>query len=172
MTLEQFRQSKDEFFKSQQSPLPSAARAGFTGLRYFPPDGELRFELLLERDPSRDTISMQTSTGAERIYQRLGWVTFTAHGSSARLALYAAEGDDQPSEAFVPFMDATSGVESYEGGRYMEAELTGETVALDFNLAYNPYCAYAGHWSCPIPPSENRLKVAIRAGEKTFKVHP
>ena len=60
----------------------------------------------------------------------------------------------------------------YEGGRYLEAALTGESVALDFNLAYNPYCAYADHWSCPIPPSENRLKVAIRAGEKTFGDQP
>lgn len=115
---------------------------------------------------------MQTSTGAERVYQRLGWVTFSADGSSAQLALYAPEGEDQPSVAFVPFMDATGGVDTYEGGRYLEAELTGETVTLDFNLAYNPYCAYADHWSCPVPPNENRLKVAILAGEKTFGVHP
>ena len=115
---------------------------------------------------------MQTSTGAERVYERLGWVTFSVHGVSARLALYAPEGDSQPSEAFVPFMDATSGLETYEGGRYLEAELTGESVTLDFNLAYNPYCAYADHWSCPIPPLENRLKVAILAGEKTFGDQP
>lgn len=171
MTLEQFRQSKDEFFKSQQSPLPSAARASFVGLRYYAPNLELRLSLTLERDPSAAPILMQTSTGAERVYQRLGWVTFSAAGSSARLALYAPEGDDQPSAAFVPFMDATNAKETYEGGRYLEAELTGETVTLDFNLAYNPYCAYVDHWSCPIPPNENRLKVAIRAGEKTFGDH-
>ena len=168
VTLEQFRQSKNEFFKSAQSPLPSKARADFTGLRYFAEKTDLRFSLPLERDPSTATILMQTSTGAERVYQRLGWVTFTVDGSSARLALYAPEGIEQPLEAFVPFMDATGGVETYEGGRYVEAALTGETVALDFNLAYNPYCAYADHWSCPIPPLENRLKIAIRAGEKTF----
>ena len=172
MTLEQFRQSKNEFFKSQQSPLSSAARAGFTGLQYFPENLELRLNVPLERDSSQTTIPMQTSTGAERIYQRLGWVTFGVDGVSTRLALYALEGDEQPPEAFVPFMDATSGLESYEGGRYLEAALTGESVTLDFNLAYNPYCAYADHWSCPIPPLENRLKVSIRAGEKTFGDHP
>ena len=171
VTLEQFRQSKNEFFKSQQSPLPSAARASFVALSYFPFNLELRFSLPLERDPSAATILMQTSTGAERVYQRLGWVTFTVDGSSARLALYAPEGIEQPLEAFVPFMDATSGVDSYEGGRYVEAELTGETVTLDFNLAYNPFCAYADHWSCPIPPNENRLSIAIRAGEKLFGDH-
>ena len=141
------------------------------GLRYYAPNLELRLSLTLERDPSAAPILMQTSTGAERVYQRLGWVTFSAAGSSARLALYAPEGDDQPSAAFVPFMDATNAKETYEGGRYLEAELTGETVTLDFNLAYNPYCAYVDHWSCPIPPNENRLKVAIRAGEKTFGDH-
>ncbi len=172
MTVKQFRQSKNEFFKSVQSPLPSAARASFVALSYFPENTDLRFSLPLERDLNSATILMQTSTGAERVYQRLGWVTFSADGSSAQLALYAPEGEDQPSVAFVPFMDATGGVDTYEGGRYLEAELTGETVTLDFNLAYNPYCAYADHWSCPVPPNENRLKVAILAGEKTFGVHP
>ena len=141
------------------------------GLQYFPENLELRLTVTLERDLSAETILMQTSTGAERVYQRLGWAMFSADGSSARLALYAPEGDQQPSEAFVPFMDATSGVETYEGGRYMEAELTGETVTLDFNLAYNPYCAYAPHWSCPIPPRENRLAIAIRAGELNVEAH-
>ncbi len=141
------------------------------GLSYYAPDTDLRFGLPLERDTKLETVLMQTSTGAERVYQRLGWVTFNADGSSARLALYVPEGDDQPLEVFVPFMDATNATETYEGGRYLEAALTGETVTLDFNLAYNPYCAYADHWSCPIPPNENRLSVAIRAGEKTFGDH-
>lgn len=171
MTLEQFRQSKNEFFKSAGSPLPSAARASFSGLRYFPENPELRCSLPLERDLGLQTIAMQTSTGAERIYQRLGWVRFSVDGSSARLALYVPEGDDQPTQAFVPFMDATSALETYEGGRYLEAELAGETITIDFNLAYNPYCAYAPQWSCPIPPIENRLKVAIRAGELQLEAH-
>jgi len=171
VTLEQFRHSKDEFFKSQQSPLSGVARAGFVALSYFPESLELRFTLPLERDSTTGTILMQTSTGAERVYQRLGWVTFKVDGSSTRLALYTPEGDDQPLAAFVPFMDATNGTETYEGGRYLEAELTAETVTLDFNFAYNPYCAYAAHWSCPIPSNENRLSIAIRAGELNFEAH-
>jgi uncharacterized protein len=74
-------------------------------------------------------------------------------------------GDDR---FFVPFMDATSGTETYAAGRYIEAELDANgNIMIDFNEAYNPYCAYSPRWSCPIPPVENRLKVPLRAGEKS-----
>jgi uncharacterized protein len=166
--LREFRQQKDAFFRSAQSPLSASERADFQGLQHFPENAELRFSLPLERDPAREAILMGTSTGSERVYERVGWVSFTVDGVMVRLALYAAEGDEQPVEAFVPFRDATSGKETYGSGRYVEAELSGDTVMLDFNLAYNPYCAYADRWSCPIPPKENWLEVPIRAGELAF----
>jgi uncharacterized protein len=168
VTLWEFRQEKDAFFRSAQSPLSAASRADFQGLRYFPENPDLRFSVPLERDPAREAIPMATSTGSERVYERLGWVSFTVDGATLRLVLYAAEGDEQPEEAFVPFRDATNGAQTYSSGRYLEVEIHGDTVTLDFNVAYNPYCAYADRWSCPIPPKENWLEVPIRAGELTF----
>jgi uncharacterized protein len=169
VTLWEFRQEKDAFFRSAQSPLSAASRANFQGLPYFLENPDLRFSVPLERDPAREAILMATSTGSERVYERLGWVTFSVDGVTAHLALYVAEGDGQPEEAFVPFRDATSGTETYGSGRYIAAELNGDTVTLDFNLAYNPYCAYVNGWSCPIPPKENWLEVPIRAGELGFE---
>jgi uncharacterized protein len=169
VTLGEFRQQKDAFFRSAQSPLSASEKADFQGLAYFPENAALRFSVPLERDPARDAVLMATSTGSERVYERLGWVMLNVDGAPVRLALYAAEGDEQPEEAFVPFRDATNDIETYGSGRYLEVEMGGETVTLDFNLAYNPYCAYADHWSCPIPPKENWLGVPIRAGELVFK---
>ena len=111
---------------------------------------------------------MQTSTGSQVVYERLGWVEFTVAETAARLAVFAPEGELEPQQVFVPFRDATSGQTTYSAGRYLEAHLTGNTVQLDFNVAYNPYCAYSDGWSCPIPPPENWLTVAIEAGEKTL----
>ncbi|NJK44162.1 MAG: DUF1684 domain-containing protein [Pleurocapsa sp. SU_196_0] len=170
MTLEEFRREKDNFFASSRSPLPAAVRSGFTGLRYYPPEPALRFQLPLEVDAARESLVMHTSTGDERVYERLGWVNFEVDGTRCQLALYAPEGDLEPEAAFVPFRDATSGSETYGSGRYLEAELHGNTVTLDFNLAYNPYCAYSEGWSCPIPPRENWLTTSIRAGEQNLEL--
>jgi uncharacterized protein len=103
------------------------------------------------------------------VYERLGWVKLQVDGSDCQLALFAPEGDLEPEAAFVPFRDATSGSETYGSGRYLEAELRDDTVTLDFNLAYNPYCAYGDGWSCPLPPRENWLTVPIRAGEQNLE---
>jgi uncharacterized protein len=170
VTLEEFRREKDSFFASSRSPLPAATRSGFTGLRYYPSEPALRCQIPLEVDAARESLVMSTSTGDERVYERLGWVNFEVDGASCRLALYTPEGDLEPEAAFVPFRDATSGSETYGSGRYLEAELHGGTVTLDFNLAYNPYCAYGEGWSCPIPPRENWLTVPIRAGEQNLEL--
>jgi uncharacterized protein (DUF1684 family) len=164
--LDQYRAEKDAFFKSARSPLPHSQRAAFTGLSYYPPDAAWQIEATLEPDAAREQVVMPTSTGDERVYERLGWAVFDVNGSSQRLALYVPAGDLEPESAFVPFMDATSGSETYGGGRYLDARLEGERVLLDFNLAYHPYCAYAPNFSCPIPPLENRLPVPVRAGER------
>jgi uncharacterized protein len=165
VTLEEFRREKDAFFASSRSPLQGEARAGFRGLRYYPPNPALRFSVPLEVDAERTSLLMDMSTGGQRVYERLGWVTFTVDGEETRLALYAPEGDLEPASGFVPFRDATSGKETYGSGRYLEAEVEHGIVTLDFNFAYNPFCAYGDAWSCPIPPLENWLKVPIRAGE-------
>jgi uncharacterized protein len=169
MTLPEFRREKDAFFASAQSPLPPPVRKQFKGLEYYPEEPALCFDLELERDPNKETLVMSTSSGSERVYERLGWVEFAVNGVIARLALYAPEGELEVEQAFVPFKDSTSGVQTYGAGRYLEARLNGDIVRLDFNLAYNPYCAYSDGWSCPLPPRENWLTVPIEAGERDWK---
>ena len=110
---------------------------------------------------------MEATGGGEQVYTRAGILRFAVDGQPAQLTLFAQE--DQH-ELFVPFRDSTSGKDSYPAGRYLEVEppdASGQ-VSVDFNLAYNPYCAYNPEYSCPLPPVENWLKVPIRAGEKTF----
>lgn len=162
MSLTAFRQEKDQFFRSRNSPLPASLRAFFQGLAYFLENPELRFSVPLEPDPNQEAVLMQTSTGSERVYLRLGWISF----ADSRLAVFVPEGEADATSLFIPFRDATSGKTTYGSGRYLEAELEHGLVQLDFNLAYNPYCAYSDGWSCPIPPSENWLQIPIEAGEK------
>ncbi len=171
MDLTAFRLEKDQFFVSRHSPLPNSLKADFKGLQYFGENTALRFSLLLEPDINQEVTIMQTSNGSERVYQRLGWITFPVKGSVCRLALFVPEGQLEATEVFIPFRDSTSGNQTYGAGRYLEAEIQHNIVQLDFNLAYNPYCAYADGWACPVPPLENWLQVAIEAGEKTFGVH-
>ena len=120
----------------------------------------------LDRNLSHDVLEMDTSTGAKQTYTREGKITFRVDGQETDLYLYST-GD--PYELFVPFRDATSGKETYGAGRYLEAPVAEDgTVLVDFNYAYNPYCAYNELWSCPLPPVENWLKAPIRAGEMSF----
>lgn len=159
------RQQKDFYFKnSPYSPLPPGLQDRFTGLNYFAPDPALAFEITPEPFIDQANVRLQTTTGEVRSYLRWGRVSFTVEGQQAQLTLYYTPG--QPA-FFVPFRDSTNGDETYDAGRYVEVErLPDGKVRLDFNLAYNPFCAYSAQWSCPIPPAENRLSIAIRAGEK------
>ncbi|HEX6329921.1 MAG TPA: DUF1684 domain-containing protein [Actinomycetota bacterium] len=168
--LEEFRRDKDEFFRDHpQSPLTDEQRRAFDGLRYFPENPSLEIRAPLETDgvDADEDLVMATTTGGEQHYRRAGVVRFEVEGRPAQATLFASR--DTP-ELFLPFRDATSGSESYGAGRYLEVEppsLDG-TVHVDFNYAYNPYCAYNPDWSCPIPPGENWLSVPIRAGEAAF----
>ncbi|MEY4531786.1 MAG: hypothetical protein RLZZ156_2507 [Deinococcota bacterium] len=165
MNLLEFRQEKDQFFKSRNSPLPASIRAVFTGLKYFDENPNLRQTATLEPDANQEAVLMQTSTGSERVYLRLGWVSFVVENLNSRLAVFVPEDQADSTELFIPFRDASSGLKTYGSGRYLEAQRSGNTISLDFNLAYNPYCAYSDGWSCPIPPLENWLSVPIEAGE-------
>lgn len=160
---------KDEFFKSDyQSPLTAEQKRDFAGLKYFPENPALRLELAEEPLPQPDRVEMQTSTGDVQVYDRHGRIRFQVNGQDAELTIY-----EGPGGFFLPFVNSLAGQETYPAGRYLEPELLGDAVFLvDFNLAYNPYCAYNDHWSCPLTPFENRLRVPIRAGEKLFdKAH-
>lgn len=165
MELKEFRRLKDEAFREpHQSPLTPEQRRSFNGLSYFPEAPALRFELTLERSASTETEEIQTSDGQVRLMPRAGTLRFTIDGTTVGLAAY-----EQDEDLFIPFRDATSGTEAYGAGRYVEARpLGGDRYLLDFNFAYNPYCAYNDNWSCPLPPRENWLQVPIRAGERAF----
>lgn len=163
--LEAQRREKDLFFKTHpQSPIPKAERAAFGGLSYFPYQPALDLMLNLEEFEEKETILMQTSTGDAREYMRWGKVYFEVEGQQVHLTLFYSPEIDH---FFLPFMDATSGAETYSAGRYLDPHPHNDgTLHLDFNLAYSPYCAYNPNYSCPIPPKENRLAVRIEAGEK------
>ena len=166
--LESFRSEKDDFFRtSPHSPLTTAQKRAFHGLRYFQENPDLDLEVELEEFPSKQEIEMQTTTGDIQTYERFGRFHIEVDGQEAWLTVYHNENG-----YFLPFVDSQSGKETYGAGRYLEPEeLGGGRFRVDFNLAYNPYCAYNEHWSCPITPAENRLKVPIRAGEKVFEEH-
>lgn len=163
--LERFRESKDDEFRNpDNSPLEPAQLRKFTGLDYYPENEALRMEVPLARFTTTEQIMLNTSTGAERTYYRIGETSFVYQGVKCILHIYE---DDYG--FFVPFSDLTAPKETYGGGRYLEPyEIRSNVLYLDFNLAYNPYCAYNDKWSCPLPPEENRLPVKIDAGEKNF----
>ncbi len=163
--LTDFRLEKDEFFRQHpQSPLTAEQRRSFQGLNYFPENEDLRLEVTVEPFQNPEHIQMQTSTGGVQDYVRYGRFRFQAEGQEVELTIYKADYG-----YFLPFVDSLAGKETYPAGRYLEPEdLLNNRFYVDFNQAYNPYCAYNEMWSCPITPAENRLKVPIRAGEKLF----
>ena len=163
--LTEYRAEKDEFFRRHpQSPMMPEQRSGFIGLQYYPENEALRLEAQVELFKDEQPMQMQTSTGGVQAYVRHGRFKFQVDGQDAELTIYRNE-----QGYFLPFVDSLAGKETYPAGRYMEPEaVAGNRFFVDFNLAYNPYCAYNEMWSCPITPAENRLKVPIRAGEKLF----
>lgn len=166
--LERFRKEKDAFFRSSpHSPLSPEQKRTFAGLSYFPPNPDLDLEVEAEPYPEGEMVQIQTTTGDVQTYERFGRIRFEVEGETAELTIYRNEHG-----FFLPFADSLAGSETYGAGRYLEpSPLPGGKLHVDFNLAYNPYCAYNEMWSCPITPAENRLKVPIRAGEKVFSAH-
>jgi uncharacterized protein (DUF1684 family) len=163
--LQEFRAKKDEFFAhAAQSPLTHEQRHAFKGLQYFPENPALRQEVHVDVFHTQEAISILTTGGEPQPYRRYGRFKFIVDGQIEELTLFARD-----EGFFLPFIDRLAGKETYPAGRYIEVEqLENGEFLIDFNLAYNPYCAYNDQWSCPLTPAENRLKVAIRAGEKIF----
>lgn len=165
--LDDFRARKDEYFgQSPNSPLTEEQQATFRGLRYYPERPDLEFTLEPELLAEPETIEMQTSTGHLALYTRWAEIRFHLDGREQRLTVYR---DPTMGDLFLPFQDANAGGDTYGAGRYLEVQMVDEgRLLVDFNYAYNPYCAYNERWSCPIPPPENHLDVAIEAGEMSF----
>jgi uncharacterized protein (DUF1684 family) len=164
-SLHTHRVAQNRFFATDpRSPLTREQQAAFDSLSYFAPDPAFHSQLRLVPSPDDQPLVMPTSSGDQRTYQDLGTVSFKVAGQEATLHVY------QPIEGgslFIPFRDTTSGRESYGAGRYLEPRRLGADLLLvDFNLAYNPWCAYNDAFSCPLPPITNWLRVPIRAGER------
>lgn len=164
------RLERDAVFRGESSPILPQDKAAFRGLAYYPVDPELRFSVVLHRYPSPLQVRLGTNTGEIRSALRYGYFEFAVAGQVCRLQVYRLDdAADRSASLFIPFRDATSGRETYGAGRYIDLkENTSGSYDLDFNRAYNPSCAYDATYSCPVPPAENTLPVAMRAGEKSY----
>jgi uncharacterized protein (DUF1684 family) len=171
--IRQYRAEKDAFFRTGDgSPIPPGDRAGFAGLPYFPVDESFIADgLALEPYEGDEPVQFEIpmTDGRLRPAERAGVFEFELGGRPLRLTAYRlAASHGEPGETlFVPFLDATSGRETYGAGRYLDLEPEDDgSWTLDFNLAYHPSCVYDPHYSCPLTPSENRLQIRIEAGER------
>ena len=165
-----WRAGRDELFRAHaQSPLPADARVGFGGLSYFVYDPGMRVAASVEPAPHAQ-VAIGASIGSPVAFERFARTRFMLDGDELTLDLFWL--DAYGGGLFVPFGDATSGSETYGAGRYLLDTVKGADLGaddgrlvLDFNVAYNPACAYSDHYNCPIPPKENRLTAKIPAGE-------
>ena len=166
--LETERAMKDEFMaRHPESPFVSG-RVPFHELRYFPIDAKYRVRATLRRRPAPEEAYLRTNRDNQAVMRYLGDLEFALGGKSLRLRVYHA-GEGVGTAVFIPFRDATSGSESYGPGRYLTLELTeSDQYDLDFNRAFNPYCAYTDEYECGYPPAENDLPVPVRAGERVW----
>jgi hypothetical protein len=162
------RGNKERMFReSSDSPIPAGKHAELLPLNYFPVDPDYSTPAVLELSEDRPEFEMPTSTGKLRKMQRVGVLEFTLQGKAMSLGAFVESGTARITQLFVPFSDMTTGTETYAAGRYLDLEPTGTGLyEIDFNRAYNPYCAYNESYDCPYPPPSNRLKVPVRAGER------
>lgn len=175
--LKTFRDGREKEFRNKaESPLLEEDFLSFKGLNYFDTDKKFRVNVEFERTPNENYFQMPTSSGKLRKFVKYGILKFNLNGQNFQLNAYQYDeetlklfpGDNDL--FFVPFRDLTSGKKTYGGGRYIDIRIVkNKKIILDFNLAYNPSCAYGNDkYSCPIPPKENFLQTEIKAGEKLF----
>ncbi len=169
----EWRKERDTFFKThQRSPLSPKEKRNFKGLKYYPFNPKYVFCGQIERNifhinNPKYYATFLTNKGTNKRYIRYGTFHFKLDGKEYSIEIYKSILSDN---LFIPFKDRTNGKESYDGGRYIDAEiLQGYKMVLDFNMAYHPSCAYNDNFICVLPPRENTLDVEIRAGEKNFK---
>jgi uncharacterized protein len=165
------REDKDRFMQTSEESPVAATRKDFKGLRYFPPDPQYRIVANLVPVTDKKVTMLSTSDGKTQRYLDYAYATFELNGIENKLLILEIM-DMGPfrGKLFLAFGDETSARETYGAGRYLDVQKVpgSKTITLDFNKAYNPYCAYNETFSCPLPPQENLLQVAIKAGEKTY----
>jgi uncharacterized protein len=170
--MNQYRKKKNKEVKSK---VFSPNQLKFKKLNYFPPNEKFKVEASFKRTENEAKFQMPTTTSRLPEYVKYGELKFEIDGKSYQLSVFQGldlmKQKEYEDYLFIPFTDLTCGEESYSGGRYLELkipQIRDGKVILDFNLAYNPYCAYHDRYSCPIPPKENHLKVRIEAGEQSY----
>lgn len=174
-SVAEFQQTINQEFKNpKESPLTPAERRAFKTLPFYPADYAYYVEATFVRDSTSQPFAMETSTARRPLYRKYGELRFVLQGQPQRLSVYQSVGplkgaglDDY---LFLPFTDLTNGHGSYGGGRFIDLRTPpagATTLLVDFNRAYNPSCAYNHGYSCPVPPAENRLAVAIPAGVRS-----
>ncbi len=165
-----------EFADSATSPLTKEGLEHFEGLDFYPADKDYLVEARFIFNPDPEPFEMETTTDRKPIYVKYGEAHFSLRGEDIILEIYQSDKAKQIEEfkehLFLPFKDLTCGEGSYGGGRFIDLKIPeGETIIIDFNKAYNPYCAYNHKYSCPIPPEPNHLNIPIPAGVKGYKDH-
>ncbi len=168
--LAKFREGKDKHWKEdKESPLTEEQKASFKGLKYFPPNKDLSFELPLDTnipDVGKEVV-IKTTGGDEQVYKKAGKIGFKVEGKDIDTTVFE-DPEVEQFQYYLIFRDSTTGKETYENGRMMQVEKKGDKLVVDFNYAYNPYSSYNDNWDCPITPKENVLNAQIKAGGKIF----
>ncbi|PRX41066.1 hypothetical protein SAMN05878281_3367 [Salegentibacter salegens] len=171
----QFQQEMIEKFNDpQRTPLSEKDLAEFKSLDFFEINTAFKVKAHFVRTPAEAPFRMQTTTDRKPVYVKYGELYFTIKGREFKLGVFQNQelisDPEYYNYLFLPFTDITNGETTYSGGRYLDLRMPeGDSIFLDFNKAYNPYCAYNGNYSCPIVPAENHLEIVIPAGVKNFK---
>ncbi|MFD1293492.1 DUF1684 domain-containing protein [Lutibacter holmesii] len=178
-SIKQFQyELNTQYADAEESPLTKEDLPTFKSLDFFEIDKSYQIEAELELTPESPIFEMQTTTDRLPLYKKYGIAHFTINGQTCSLSLYESQNFqnalDHENLLFVPYNDLSNGKTSYSGGRFIDIEIPSagsKTIIIDFNKSYNPYCAYNHKYSCPIPPSENNLPVAIPVGVKSYGKH-
>lgn len=159
----------NEWNDPETTPLHDEEKADFKGITFFPMDIQYKVNAEFTPMPEGKTLPFPTSAGLTKYYKEYGKVIFILDGKEMELTLYQSDPpfEELPNHLFLPFMDDTNGDTTYGGGRYMDLDISdiqNGKIVLDFNKAYNPYCAYSNHYNCPISPRNNYLETEVKAG--------
>ncbi|OQD41993.1 hypothetical protein BUL40_12840 [Croceivirga radicis] len=172
-----FQENLNKEFKDPDvSPLPDRYRKDFEGLEFYEPDTNYIVTASLVFTPDSEPILMPTTTDRQTLERLYAIAHFQLNGKQHQLEIYQSldlmEEEGYEDYLFLPFLDETNGLETYGGGRYIDLRLPkGDTIIIDFNKAYNPYCVYNKKYSCPLVPRQNYMKTKVAAGVKDFKKH-
>ncbi|WGH76951.1 DUF1684 domain-containing protein [Tenacibaculum tangerinum] len=169
------REMNAKFKDASKSPLTKKGLKEFKGLAFFPIDDKYKVKATLEKTPDAPIFNFPTTTSRIAVYKKYGILSFSIKGESFKLSIYKNVNPkpEYANNLFLPFLDTTNGKTSYKGGRFIDLYTTDikddGTIIIDFNKAYNPYCAYSDRYSCPITPQDNYLDTEIKAGVMAYE---